>query len=395
MNIGLVYIPPENERFNRSFPSFPPLGIGYISAYLNKNGKRVKVYDITSESDEWLTKQLYSDGVELVGFSVFSWNAPTFLRVAEKIKEENKDVTVIVGGPEPSYNPDKYFDLSFIDGVIRGEGETAFRKLAERSNKINILGVRELYTRQNKSPIQIIRSLKKIPSPYLEKIFKTDKYHIFSFQTHRGCSKRCSFCRWQYPGSIRYYDLKQIVDELEYLSSIPNLYVLQCIDADFLHNPKYAAKILEELAERRVRFPQVNFELNYESFNSKIGKLMSKVGESVLAAYGLETASEKVQRTVNKVIDLSEFKNKIRETKKCGLKVQINLLLGLPYQNWDTVEETIEYTRELEPDRVVVNTVYWPKDEYTNKVGGDFYNLPPTELEKAKEKIISILKKGF
>jgi len=388
MNISLVYIPPEEERYNRSFPSFPPLGIGYIAAYLKQKNHNTSLHDITFETDNWLIKKILEEETKLVGFSTYSWNIETVMKIAKNIKEENKNIKIILGGPEPSYNPQKYIKPSLIDGICRGEGEQLFLNLANGKTS-------NLYTENNKTPIQIVKNLRNTPSPYLEQVFNLEKYHIFPFQTHRGCVNKCIYCRWQYPGPIRYYSVKQATLELEYLSQIKNLHVLQCIDADFLYSKAYADTLLKHLIEKNVKFPQANFEVNYENFNSESGLLMSKIAESVMIAYGLETASPTVLKAVNKNVDLKKFKTKIRETKNTGLKVQVNLLIGLPGQNWNTIEQTIEYTKDLDPDRIVVNTVHPPCEENSAVEKQDYSMLPYQELKKIQEKVINYLKKGF
>lgn len=388
MKLSLVYIPPEEERYNRCYPSFPPLGIGYIAAYLRKKKHDINVYDVTSETDSWLIDRILEENTDIVGFSVYPWNAETVLKIAEKIKREDPAVKIILGGPEPSYNPEKYIKQSVVDGVCRGEGEYVFLNIADNKT-VN------LYTSRTKTPIQIIENLKEIPSPYLEQVFKLEKYHVFPFQTHRGCAYKCKFCRWQYPGPVRYYSIEQAARELEYLSRIRNLYVLQCIDADFLYDRNYANQLLKNLVENHVKFPQVNFEVYYENFNVEAGLLMSKIAESVIIAYGLETASQKVLEASNKRIDLKIFKRKVKEAKNIGLKVQVNLLVGLPGQNWESIEETLEYTRELDPDRIVVNTVHRVTSSSTRVKAADYSSLPDIELKKIQEKVISYLKKGF
>ncbi|WEU41092.1 MAG: cobalamin-dependent protein [Candidatus Odinarchaeum yellowstonii] len=388
MKISLAYIPPEEERYNRSYPSFPPLGIGYIAAYLKKRKQSSSLYDVTYETDSWLIEKILEEEIDIAGFSAYPWNTETIIKITDKLKEEKPSIKIILGGPDASYNPEKYIKHNSIDGVYRGEGEKAFANMAE-GKPVN------LYTKKSKTNIQIIENLEEIPSPYLEKIFNLEKYHIIPFQTHRGCVYKCKFCRWQYPGPVRYYPLKQAALELEYLSQIRNLYVLQCIDADFLYDKQYANQLLNHLIEKHVKFPQANFEVYYENFDTETGSLMNKIADSVIIAYGLETSSPTILKSVGKRIDLKKFKRKIRETKNTGIKVQVNLLVGLPEQNWETVERTIEYTKDLDPDRIVVNTVHRVNQPANRKKTTDYSSLPDIELKKIQEKVIKYLKKGF
>ncbi|MHA1836258.1 MAG: B12-binding domain-containing radical SAM protein, partial [Candidatus Odinarchaeia archaeon] len=378
MKTALVYFPPLDERVGVKYPSFPPLGLGYIAAYLKENGQQVELFDLTVETSNWLIKTLVNNTIELVGFSTFTWNKSEVLQTAKKLKESLPEIKIVVGGPEPSYNPDLFLKYDYIDGICRGEGEKTFLQLAQLKHFTPEIKIPGLQTKKNPSEIVITEDLSELPSPYLKKVFNLQKYHIFGFQTHRGCLGKCSFCQWEYPGKIRYYPINHVIEELEYLSKVDKLLILQCLDADFLHDKQYSVRLLRGLIKRRIRFPQVNFEVNYVNLNEVNAKLMSKIAETTLLAFGLESASLQVQKEINKKIDLNKFKEKIKEAKKHNLITQINMLIGLPAQNWRTIETTLNYLKEVEPHRIVVNTVNGKKMNPKNE--SDFANLTKLEL---------------
>ncbi len=67
---------------------------------------------------------------DVVGLSVMTFQRRTALRLVAHIKRWRPDVTVVVGGYDPSLAADAYADPdSGVDAVVRGEGETTFREL--------------------------------------------------------------------------------------------------------------------------------------------------------------------------------------------------------------------------------------------------------------------------
>ncbi|MHA1409784.1 MAG: B12-binding domain-containing radical SAM protein [Candidatus Odinarchaeia archaeon] len=276
--------------------------------------------------------------------------------------------------------------------MIRGEGEETLQELTVNFHKDKYANIDGLYTKEYKGKIRVIENLRKTPSPYLESVFNLKKYHIFAFQTHRGCVNRCRFCQWQYPGKIRYLPIIQIINELKFLSSIKNLYILQCIDADFFANKKTAVKILTKMITEKITFPQINYEVNYLNLDNENLEKLKKTGETIILAFGLESSSEKVLNSVNKPINLNLFKKQVSKAKKHGLLIQINMLIGLPNQTWDTLEKTIQYIKTLHPDRVVVNPLYLTDKEKILKNTKGFAALPIDKLKKIQIKIIEILK---
>lgn len=57
-------------------------------------------------------------------------------------KKENPNVTIIVGGVDPSVSTEKYENSHLIDYIIRGEGEISFLEIIKA--KIEELGGNQL-----------------------------------------------------------------------------------------------------------------------------------------------------------------------------------------------------------------------------------------------------------
>src|SRR5699024_485518 len=85
--------------------------------------------------DVMLKDLLFEQGTVYV-FSCYIWNIELVTALAADIKSVLPYAAVFLGGPEVSYDTQRFFDGSgTIDGVIRGEGEQVLPQLLNSIEK--------------------------------------------------------------------------------------------------------------------------------------------------------------------------------------------------------------------------------------------------------------------
>ena len=126
MNVLLThgYFLSEDPAELRIMKPYPPLGILYISAYLNEKGIENKIFDTTFSSKEELKKYLINEKPDYAAIYV---NLITKLNVLEiidfvKSSDELANTKIILGGPDVRYNAKEFLNHG-ADYVIIGEGE--------------------------------------------------------------------------------------------------------------------------------------------------------------------------------------------------------------------------------------------------------------------------------
>ena len=107
---------------------YPPLGILYISGYLEDQGIQNEVYDTTFSSKKAFRTYLLTYKPKLIGIYV---NLMTKLNVLETIrfvKENLTETTIILGGPEVRYSAENFLRYG-ADYIVIGEGEETMTEL--------------------------------------------------------------------------------------------------------------------------------------------------------------------------------------------------------------------------------------------------------------------------
>ena len=205
----------------------PNLGLRMVEASLRAArpaGLEVRVWDLepAGADAETVADQVAAFDPDVVGFSVFLWSFPFFLRVADLLKQDDPHRLIVFGGP--SARP-VMLDLpphdrlaAAVDVLVINEGEETFSEivaLAERSvaELARLPGVafrRE--GRWQETAARPLGDLNRLPSPYDMRLVPPGGLGIM--QTYRGCPFTCSFCEWgtlESPKRVR--DVESIATE--------------------------------------------------------------------------------------------------------------------------------------------------------------------------------------
>ena len=181
-------------RTDKMVAVYPPLGLCYMATILKKKGHKVKLIDAEVLR---LTKQQIKDKVimfkpDIVGITCVTIKYQQFKEIAEMIKEVDKDILCVGGGPHASIRPKETMEeIPAFDAVCVGEAEETWPELIEHFEKKipfkNILGV--VYKNKDGSVIinparPPIKDLDSIPYPDLD--FMEDlSLYAFNFRYKR------------------------------------------------------------------------------------------------------------------------------------------------------------------------------------------------------------------
>ena len=297
----------------------------------------------------------------VVGFSNSIWNYSYNLDFAKKLKERFPDCTIIFGGhhvpPDTTYLK-KY---EFIDYLIHGKGEEAFRDIIK-----HLLGFCEIteipnisYRKDNsiiKAPTKKITTT-VYPSPYLTGVFDEiikNKEYPFScvLETNRGCPYDCCYCDWgELNSAVRLFPLEKVMAELEWISK-NNIEFVYCVDANFgmFERDYLIAEKLVELKEK-TNHPsrlQVSYAKNNPDMVYKINCLLSEHGIGKGATISLQSLSEEVLKNIGRSnINKNEYKRLLKMYHEAGISTYTELIIGLPGETLDSFVEGLCELLEL------------------------------------------------
>lgn len=341
-----------------------PYAAGMLAAFAmsdDKIKKNCSLKRIIYSFEDISTAVSQMESPFLVGFSNSIWNYSYNLEFAKKLRSEFPECKIVFGGhhipPDVSYL-DNY---EFIDFLIHGKGEEAFRDIIK-----HLLGSKEIELIPNisyrngslnfKTPTQKI-TLNDYPSPYLTGVFDDimkNKEYPFScvIETNRGCPFDCCYCDWGELGSpVRLFPLEKVLAELDWISE-NNIEFVYCVDANFgMFDRDYLiAQKLVELKEKN-NHPsrlQVSYAKNNPDTVYKINCLLSDHGIGKGATISLQSMSEDVLKNIGRSnIDRREYKRLLKLYNDAGISTYTELIIGLPGETLKSFTEGLCETLEL------------------------------------------------
>lgn len=342
-----------------------PHGLASIGAVLQRDGIQCKIIDGYAEN---LAIQNIVDRVieyfpSAVGISMVTPVADIVHRIAKAIKERNRSIKVILGGPHPSILPDEVMADNNIDFLVRGEGDYSFLRLIRSLDKgWDIHAVGGITFRENGKTVHnktdgYIADLDELPPPAYE-LFPMHLYTAppqwsiaspsYQLIASRGCPYNCAFCCVGMGRQVRFKSAKRVCDEIEYLIKNHKCRQIVFVDTTFPFNLKHAESICSEIIVRGLDKKIVWFtSTRVDIVSQKMLNMMHKAGCRLLT-FGVESGNQQILDSVGKNITLAQVADAVKMAHKAGIDVTASYIIGLPGETHQTVIDTIEFAKKLD-----------------------------------------------
>lgn len=370
----LALNPPFLPRYSRQSRSpcvakggtfYYPYYLAYAAGSLEKAGFSVKLVD--SVANEWGRERTF-DFIRSYkpDFIVIDTSTPSIsndIEVAEGIKKMLPDSHVNLVGTHPTNLPKQTLSSKGIDSVCIGEFDYTVVDLARclESGK-DIKTVKGLAYRKGKRIFRnagrgYINNLDELP--FVSEVYKRHlnikKYFYASLRhpqvtilTARGCPYNCSFCNIPFKASYRRRSTENVLNEMEYIENeIPYVKEIMIEDDTFPVDRKRTIEMCKGKIERGIK---IRWSCNAR-VNTDYGTLreMKRAGCRLMCV-GFESPKKKMLDAVSKKTNADVQMKFMEDTRKLGLLVNGCFILGLPGDTRETIRETIEFAKRLNPD---------------------------------------------
>jgi radical SAM superfamily enzyme YgiQ (UPF0313 family) len=169
--------------------------------------------------------------------------------------------------------------------------------------------------------------------------------------TSRGCPFNCYYCNKSIFGhGFRPRSPENVLAEIEELVTKYKVKEIDVYDDCFNFDIKRAERILDLIIERKIKI-HIRFSngIRVDKITESLLEKMKKAGCGYVA-YGVESGSQDILNRIPKGITLDMVRRAVRLTKKQGIHVTCFFMLGLIGDTKETMQKTIDFAKELEPD---------------------------------------------
>ena len=353
---------------NRMVPAIGPLGLDYVAGSVKQAGLDVEVLDLCFETDPAGAMKEYFGrrSPELVGLSFRNaddsfwpsadWFVPELRDIIETIRGVT-DAPVVLGGIGYSIFPEQILKYSGADYGICGDGETAMVALVRQlQGQRRFDDVPGLLWRDNGH----IRSNAPCWPPVITLSTARDSVDNVRYfreggqcglETKRGCNRNCIYCADPLAkgNTLRLRDPGEIADEAQSLLS-QGIDVLHLCDAEFNVPGHHAKAICEELVNRslgdRIRWYAY---LSPSPFDAELARAMARAGCVGINFTG-DSGCESMLRTYRQQHGREDLAAAVKLCRLNNIAVMVDLLLGGPGETPETIRETIDFVKHINPD---------------------------------------------
>lgn len=354
---NLYMVQASNTYMGNSFKAaYLPYAVGLLVAYAFADEIIKREYDFKRfvfirEDTDSVVESL--ENPSFVGFSNYIWNTQYNLTLARKIKEKYPDCVILFGGHNVS--PDNAFleKYPFIDFLIHGEGEEAFRSLllALNCEQPDFSAISNLsYRKDGKcfmNPTEVLAKT-DYPSPYLEGYFDYifEEYPDYQLdailETSRGCPRDCAYCDWGCNSQrIKLFPIERVYAEIDWLASHKVKFIWGA-DANFGAYERDMDIVDYIVAVReRTGYPErirTNYSMTHHEAVFKINRKFEKYGLSkegaTLSFQSLNPAT--LEAIGRKNMSLDKFSELLSMYKKDGVTTYSELITGLPCETYES-----------------------------------------------------------
>jgi len=301
---------------------------------------------------------------------VLHTSTPSFssdVKVAEAMKEMNPKLKIGFVGAKVAVQPtESIMASSAIDFVARNEFDFTIKEIAEGRAFDKVDGITYRAPSGDISHTRDRAMLENMDElPFVTEVYKRDlkienyfigylKHPYISIYTGRGCKSRCTFCLWpQTVGGHRYrtrspqHVAQEIALARQYFPQVQEFFF---DDDTFTDDLPRAEAIAKELGKMGVTW-SCNAKANVPRETLKV----LKDNGLRLLLVGYESGNQQILHNIKKGMLIDVAKKFTKDCHELGIKIHGTFILGLPGETKETIQQTINFAKEINPHTIQVS----------------------------------------
>lgn len=359
-----------------------------LKAYCDLNAPNSEVVVQESNINEPVSDiigKIYRSKPDVLGLSVYIWNAEVVQKITSCIKKMLPDCIVVLGGPEVSFE-DSFQNYPDADYIIKGAGEIVFCELVNSLTTGTPIESGILIGGET--------DINEMPSPYTEAFFESFNQkgsvpienQLIYYESSRGCPFNCSYCLSCTSENVSYLPVKRVTEDLYKLVE-RGAKCIKFVDRTFNANKSRAAGILET-----VYYLHTDCVFHFEAAANLFDRALLAIAAAmpvnkVQFEIGIQSVNPATLKAVNRRANINIMLEKIaRLSSRNNCHIHVDLIAGLPFETKATFADAVEKCLSAKPHMLQLGFLKMLKGSkirtQSNEFGYVFSDFPPYEVLK-------------
>jgi len=328
-----------------------------------------------------IAESLLKDKPGIIGIGVYIWNATETLELVKLLKTISPETTIVLGGPEVSYEFEQQELVSCVDYVITGQADLAFKELCSN-------------LKQNKKPVnKIIHpqpvELSEIQLPYAYYNDEDVANRVIYVEASRGCPFKCEFCLSSLDKTVYPFDLDVFLNEMEKLYE-RGVRHFKFVDRTFNLKIDTSIRIMDFFLNKMDAENSENLFLHFELIPDHLPeKLKSTIAQfpegSLQFEIGIQSLNPEVQTIISRKQNTQKVKDNLSWIREHShAHIHADLIIGLPGETIDSFATGLNQLYSYNPHEIQVGILKrlkgTPIIRHTQEYDMRYNPLPPFNI---------------
>ena len=325
------------------------LGLRYLHANMGQLQACTSLDEFTiNQRTADIAEKLVAQNPDIIGFGVYIWNIRQTTDLIALIKTIAPNITVVIGGPEVSYEYQQTTIFEYCDHLITGQADFEFRRLCEI-----LLSNSEPDKKKVFDAIQ--PPVNQLESPY--HLYTDDDLanRILYVEASRGCPFKCEFCLSALDKTAWPFALPDFLSDMEILFN-RGARQFKFVDRTFNLKVKSCIEILDFFLERLDDNLFLHFEVIPDKLPDELKTALQKFPPSALQfEVGIQSFNPAVQETISRrQDDASTVANLKWLRQNTNAYIHADLIFGLPGETLKSFADGFNRLAQLDPHEIQV-----------------------------------------
>lgn len=354
------------------------LGMRYLLANMGPLEGETKLLEFTiRQRPIEIAEQLLAEEPSIIGLGIYIWNARESEELVAILRTLRPDLTLILGGPEVSYEQEEQRIVELADYVIPGQGDLAFAALCRKL----LNGERPEQKIITPAPF----NLDDLKLPYRH--FSSDdlRQRTIYVEASRGCPFKCEFCLSALDKTAVPFDQDRFLQEMDALHQ-RGLRRFKFVDRSFNLKPAQSQRILEFFLERMDDDLFLHFELIPDHLPESLRSTIQRFPPGTLQfEIGVQTFDPEVQALISRKQDNAKSERNLRWLREeSHAHLHADLIIGLPGEDMTSFARGFDRLVRLSPHEIQVGILKRlrgvPIRRHIDSFGLRFQPTPPYNI---------------